>query len=944
MPCGCRPTAALRTRVHMLTHGIDELAPYQNLQLFSVTPGGLVLHPDLNHLIYPLGSKVVIQQRNTKQQEFLCGHTNLVTAIDVSPDGKMIASGQLNHMGFTASVILWNFDKRQQVVKHELHKVRVESLAFSCDSKSLISLGGRDDSYVIVWDIENNEALCGSISNTGTSGDATVLCRSSHKPVLFFAAGMYNLRVWTIHRETRSLSAVDVAMGMIRRIVLCILVDSCDEFLYCGTTTGDIMKVKLNFSNEMTSNPVLVGCYAKFISIKKLTTTEPAERYRNEFGECSEEFWCAVTGCRRDSTSASSKQRWRLYCGWFGDGTVEVVREVAISMPSNTLRNPSEPHLRKGLYVDMWRMEGALLTPPSARHKGQSGSNYSRGKICQLPKIRYWAPENPNFLHETPQHFEKIGVWYTVSFSRIVATVFFDITVNTEVYGWKFNEFMEQLDKIEFWEGFFQQNSATFHMINFSFNDQVIAKDLWPPQSPDVSSPDFHLWGFLKKRKYMRNTNVGSKVTSMRWCGDLLLIGTALCEIYTIHKNSFEGKLFTTCHTDAVFSPIFKGLRLAHSPPSKANRVQSPAGSLPDFHKWESCWTMPLVGGFTLGSLVSPALAFQHCSILTSSSSLKTSLLRAAKNLSTQPNPIFNFKKYSLETEIENGNYPSNMENFLNAIHKQTPPRNIEQILHNSYIFNWTSPFKNNYTKKFLTSSKNDIRVWETKTSQELIRITVANFCCTCVQLTYDGKSIVSGWNDGSVRSFTPQTGRPIYHIHKAHGRGISALAVTKSGKNLVTGGCDGQVQVWRITPTAQTQLGVMKQHKGPVSSLQLSPDNNNVVSSSTDGTCIIWDIVRLIRLQTLFSNTQFMCACYIPSGSQVITVGTNRKIGYWEVFDGSLVREIEGSTSSSLNCVDISSDGQFIVTGGNDQIVKVSFCGFSSAHKRYGCDRPLGY
>ncbi|KAJ8898523.1 hypothetical protein PR048_003883 [Dryococelus australis] len=32
------------------------------------------------------------------------------------------------------------------------------------------------------------------------------------------------------------------------------------------------------------------------------------------------------------------------------------------------------------------------------------------------------------------------------------------------------------------------------------------------------------------------------------------------------------------------------------SPPTKANRVQSPAGPLPDFRKWESCWTMPFLG------------------------------------------------------------------------------------------------------------------------------------------------------------------------------------------------------------------------------------------------------------------------------------------------------------------------------------------------------------
>ncbi|KAJ8883950.1 hypothetical protein PR048_015806 [Dryococelus australis] len=38
--------------------------------------------------------------------------------------------------------------------------------------------------------------------------------------------------------------------------------------------------------------------------------------------------------------------------------------------------------------------------------------------------------------------------------------------------------------------------------------------------------------------------------------------------------------------------------RLAHSPPTKANRVKSSAGSS-DLRKWESCRTMPLVGGFS---------------------------------------------------------------------------------------------------------------------------------------------------------------------------------------------------------------------------------------------------------------------------------------------------------------------------------------------------------
>ncbi|KAJ8891002.1 hypothetical protein PR048_010511 [Dryococelus australis] len=57
--------------------------------------------------------------------------------------------------------------------------------------------------------------------------------------------------------------------------------------------------------------------------------------------------------------------------------------------------------------------------------------------------------------------------------------------------------------------------------------------------------------------------------------------------------------------------------RLARSPPTKANRAQSPAGP-PDLRKWESCRTMPLVGGSSRRFPAFPAPAFRRRSTLAS--------------------------------------------------------------------------------------------------------------------------------------------------------------------------------------------------------------------------------------------------------------------------------------------------------------------------------------
>jgi WD40 repeat protein len=63
--------------------------------------GGLIKHPNGIHMIYSLGSTVVINDPKKKDsQEFLQGHTNVVSCISVSKCGKYIASGQTTHMGF----------------------------------------------------------------------------------------------------------------------------------------------------------------------------------------------------------------------------------------------------------------------------------------------------------------------------------------------------------------------------------------------------------------------------------------------------------------------------------------------------------------------------------------------------------------------------------------------------------------------------------------------------------------------------------------------------------------------------------------------------------------------------------------------------------------------------------------------------------------------------
>lgn len=61
---------------------------------------GLVLHPDNEHILFPLGTTIVLRHIISRTQHFLRGHDNDISVITVSNTGKYIASGQKTHSGF----------------------------------------------------------------------------------------------------------------------------------------------------------------------------------------------------------------------------------------------------------------------------------------------------------------------------------------------------------------------------------------------------------------------------------------------------------------------------------------------------------------------------------------------------------------------------------------------------------------------------------------------------------------------------------------------------------------------------------------------------------------------------------------------------------------------------------------------------------------------------
>jgi len=233
----------------------------------------------------------------------------------------------------------------------------------------------------------------------------------------------------------------------------------------------------------------------------------------------------------------------------------------------------------------------------------------------------------------------------------------------------------------------------------------------------------------------------------------------------------------------------------------------------------------------------------------------------------------------------------------------------------------------------FLTCSANDIRIWNAASRQELLRIQVPNLVCNCIHVTQNGGTIVSGWDDGKVRGFQPESGALKFVVQDAHNESCTAIKCFNEEDSygewhMASGGMDGRVRIWKILPGKQKMIASLKEHRDEISGIQIVKDNSVCMTSSKDGSCICWDLVNFTRLKAMFANTQFSDIKLHPDESQMLTCGTDRKITYWDTQDADAIRVTEGSdpgtTGGSVTSIDIVGDGEIFVSGSVDRLVKL--------------------
>ena len=145
---------------------------------------------------------------------------------------------------------------------------------------------------------------------------------------------------------------------------------------------------------------------------------------------------------------------------------------------------------------------------------------------------------------------------------------------------------------------------------------------------------------------------------------------------------------------------------------------------------------------------------------------------------------------------------------------------------------------------------------------------------------------------DGVLARFAPAAPAALFKLD--HGGPVLAVAVSRDGQTIVSGGADQSVRVWDAA-TGQLK-SQMTGHTGSVHALAFTPDEALVVSAAADRTLRLWDVAGGRQLKQVATTAETVYAIAVhPSGQTVAAGGADRAVHLVNLISGATERTLLG-------------------------------------------------
>ena len=214
------------------------------------------------------------------------------------------------------------------------------------------------------------------------------------------------------------------------------------------------------------------------------------------------------------------------------------------------------------------------------------------------------------------------------------------------------------------------------------------------------------------------------------------------------------------------------------------------------------------------------------------------------------------------------------------------------------------------------------IRVWDLETGSLVGKpIEGHRSVVSAVAVTVDGKRIISGSYDHTIRVWDLETGSPVELPIVGHSGYVCTVTITPNGKRIVSGSEDRTIRVRDLETSSPVGL---PGHTDRVTAVAVTMDGKHIVSGSWDDTIRVWDLETGVCLKTLEGHKRSVEAVAVTTdGKRIVSGSMDNTIRVWDLETGACLKTMEGHTNS-VYAVAVTSDGKRIVSGSLDHTIRV--------------------
>jgi len=212
------------------------------------------------------------------------------------------------------------------------------------------------------------------------------------------------------------------------------------------------------------------------------------------------------------------------------------------------------------------------------------------------------------------------------------------------------------------------------------------------------------------------------------------------------------------------------------------------------------------------------------------------------------------------------------------------------------------------------------LRIWDAQTGS-LLRTMNSSTVIMAIACSADGNLIASGNFDKTIKIWDVRAGLLLRTL-KGHSGSVLSVAFSADGKKLLSGGWDNTVRVWDVE--SGQLLNTLTAHSGRVSAVAFSPNGKRIISGSWDNTLKVWNAETGLVLHTLDAHSKPISAVvYLPDGQKVVSGSWDNTLRIWNAETGLELQAMQGHSGPVLSVV-YSTVSKQIISGGWDKTLKV--------------------